>query len=117
MQCEGGCSGGYSSCGTISRGSCSCSSGCSHCGVVVVSLLEVVVVVVEVVVVVVLSLRPVGLRGEGMQCVGRKSILITLTKINCGSDEEFVKIGTFLLSMEILEKKKLKLISTCRIWI
>ena len=97
MQCEGGCSGGYSSCGTISRGSCGCSSGCSHCGVVVVSLLEVVVVVVEVVVVVVPpsevvvvvvvvvevvvpSLRPVGLRGEGMQCVGRKSILITLKK-------------------------------------
>ena len=85
--------------------------------VVVVPPSEVVVVVVVVVEVVVLSLRPVGLRGEGIQCVGRKSILVTLKKINCGSDEEFVKIGTFLLSMEILEKKKLKLISTCRIWI
>ena len=59
-----------------------------------VSILEVVVVVVEVVVVVVPpsevvvvvvvfveavvpSLRPVGLRGEGIQCVGRMSILVT----------------------------------------
>ena len=46
--------------------------------VVVVPPSEVVVVVVVVVEVVVPSLRPVGLRGEEMQCVGRKSILITL---------------------------------------
>merc|ERR1712081_49378 len=62
-----------------------CVCGCSHCYVVVVSLLEIVVVVVGVVVVVVLpsevvvvvvevvevvvpSLCPVGLRGEGIVC-------------------------------------------------
>ena len=46
--------------------------------VVVVPPSEVVVVVVVVVEVVAPSLHPVGLRGEGVQCVGRKSILITL---------------------------------------
>ena len=48
--------------------------------VVVVPPSEVVVVVVVVVEVVVPSLCPVGLRGEGIQCVGRKSILVTLKK-------------------------------------
>ena len=46
--------------------------------VVVVPPSEEVVVVVVVVEVVVPSLRPVGLRDEEMQCVGRKSMLITL---------------------------------------
>ena len=45
--------------------------------VVVVPPSEVMVVVVVVVEVVVLSLCPVGLRGEGLQCVGRVSILVT----------------------------------------
>ena len=45
--------------------------------VVVVPPSDVVVVVVVVVEVVVPSLRPVGLRGEGIQCVGRISILVT----------------------------------------
>ena len=45
--------------------------------VVVVPPSEVVVVVVVFVEVVVPSLRPVGLRGEGIQCVGRMSILVT----------------------------------------
>ena len=46
--------------------------------VVVVPSPEAVAVVVVVVVGVVPSLRPLGLRDEEMQCVGRKSMLITL---------------------------------------
>ena len=45
--------------------------------VVVVPPSEVVVVVVVFVEVVVPSLHPVGLRGEGIQCVGRMNILVT----------------------------------------
>ena len=45
--------------------------------VVVVPPSEVVVVAVVFVEVVVPSLRPVGLRVEGIQCVGRMSILVT----------------------------------------
>ena len=42
---------------------------------------------------------------------GKEKCVYYIEKINHGSDEKFMKIRKFLLSMKILEKKKLKFLA------